>query len=502
MSASPSPFPANNDDNSINNVLQWLARAPEILDATHVDALFNQLTLLRQAPVPTQQRIRLLDLIFPRIEALLDHEHASLRDLPLPISRQLRLRIRTQLELLEILAQDYLNTLALLFDPLNQPPANMAQTTLRRAMLLVIWQIQLHDQISATPRAGLWQQLHSTYQSALRLGVERLPGPLNGPSIERLYLNALLIAAVQPASFTSEELSFIDHLVTRLSPPLRLENASSTEAAACFWIDPERDAPATALRRRAPGPDTRVWFFNSTELARLISELRQALREGNTPAQLDLPDFAATRAGQGVLRRLEATWGNPVKRKFPRRRQIYRVRLHTGLTTLHRLLRKGEAKHGSEWMVTNESPDGYALMHVSGNTSLLRVGDIVAIQPQQPPAPGTLNNWLLCIVRWALSDNPEHVEIGLQLLAPRALPARIMQPDSDAESQIPALILPATPLHPDQALVVPSGLLHEDQRRVLLMVEQNNLNIREIRTGPLREQTAAVEIFTVFPEAS
>ena len=39
-----------------------------------------------------------------------------------------------------------------------------------------------------------------------------------------------------------------------------------------------------------------------------------------------------------------------------------------------------------------------------------------------------------------------------------------------------------------------------DNDTILLMVEQNNLNIREVRTGPLREQTAAVEIFTVFPE--
>lgn len=123
----------------------------------------------------------------PRIESLIEHQHTSLRDSspsPSPGGYGNALAL---LDLLEILAQDYLNTLALLFDPLNQPPANMAQTTLRRAILLLIWQIQLHDRISATPRAGLWQQLHSTYQSARRLAVERHPGPQNGPSIERIY---------------------------------------------------------------------------------------------------------------------------------------------------------------------------------------------------------------------------------------------------------------------------------------------------------------------------
>lgn len=497
MSMSPSASSAQLDDNGINPFLQWLAQAPDVLDSTHVDTLFSQLSLLRQAPLPTQQRIRLLDLVFPRIETLLDHEHASLRDLPLPISRQLRLRVRTLLEVLEILAQDYLNTLSLLFDPLNQPPANMAHTTLRRAMRLLIWQIQLHDQISATPRAGLWQQLHATYQSTLRLAVERTPGPLGTPSIERLYLNTLLVAATQPAAFTSEELSFIKLLVAQLAPPLRLSTTPCAEPNACFWIDPERDTPATALLRRAPSPDAQVWFFNSSELARIVEELREALRQGNTPSQLSLPEFAASRAGLGVLRRLESAWGNPVKRKFPRRRQIYRVRLHAGLNNLHRLLRKGEAKRSSEWMVTNESPDGYALMHVSGSTSALRVGDIVAIQPQQT---STASNWHLCFVRWALSDNPEHVEIGLQLLSTRTLPARIVRPQTEAATQTPALLLPVTPLHPEETLVVPSGLLHEHQGQVLLLVEQDNLKIREMRTGSLREQTAAIEIFTITPD--
>ena len=499
MSPISSALTSTADDSGIDDILQWLAGAPEILDDAHVDSLFEQLTLLRQTPLPTPQRVRLLDLIFPRIESLIEHEHTSLRDLPLPISRRLRQRIRALLDLLEILAQDYLNTLALLFDPLNQPPANMAQTTLRRAILLLIWQIQLHDRISATPRAGLWQQLHSTYQSARRLAVERAPGPQNGPSIERIYLNALLLAAIQPSSYTAEELSFVDHLVRRLSPPLRLEDTPCTDAAACFWIDPERDTPATALLRRSPSPESRTWFFNSNELARLISELRQSLQQGNTPAQLDLPDFAATRAGQGVLRRLETAWGNPVKRKFPRRRQIYRIRLHAGLNTLHRLLRKGETKSGSEWMVTNESPDGYALMHVSGSTSTLRVGDIVSIRPQQAATPGE-SNWHLCIVRWALSDNPEHIEIGLQLLSARPMPARVIRAQAKEDTQTPALLLPATPVHPEQTLVVPSGLLHEDLRHVVLMIEQGNLSIREIRTGALREQTGAVEIFTIFPE--
>lgn len=65
MSPISSALTSTADDSGIDDILQWLAGAPEILDDAHVDSLFEQLTLLRQTPLPTPQRVRLLDLIFP-----------------------------------------------------------------------------------------------------------------------------------------------------------------------------------------------------------------------------------------------------------------------------------------------------------------------------------------------------------------------------------------------------------------------------------------------------
>ena len=47
----------------------------------------------------------------------------------------------------------------------------------------------------------------------------------------------------------------------------------------------------------------------------------------------------------------------------------------------------------SNWMVVNESPDGYAIMHVSGKAGAITVGDVVALRTE------TGNNWQLCIIR-------------------------------------------------------------------------------------------------------
>jgi hypothetical protein len=63
------------------------------------------------------------------------------------------------------------------------------------------------------------------------------------------------------------------------------------------------------------------------------------------------------------------------------------------------------------------------------------------------------------------------------------------------------LVLPeAPPLRPTQSLIAPTGDLAENRRRMVLLTEQGNLQIREVRTGDLNEQTGVVEIFTLLPD--
>lgn len=50
MSPISSALTSSADDSGIDDILQWLAGTPEILDDAHVDSLFEQLTLLRQTP--------------------------------------------------------------------------------------------------------------------------------------------------------------------------------------------------------------------------------------------------------------------------------------------------------------------------------------------------------------------------------------------------------------------------------------------------------------------
>jgi hypothetical protein len=213
------------------------------------------------------------------------------------------------------------------------------------------------------------------------------------------------------------------------------------------------------------------------------------------PDKLNLPEFACTPAGRGVLSRLLGRWSDSGKRRFHRRRQNCRTLLSAGIDGLWQLSQKGDAVNVdlSTWMITNESPEGYAVMHVSGKVGTLSVGDVAAVRT------GSDQNWQICMVRWAVSENPEHLELGLQILAPRAVPAVVAQAsDSKGTEHLRVLILPEIPrLRAGQWLVVASGALPRQRKKLLLVVEEGNVAVREVKSTHVDEQTGSIEILSI-----
>lgn len=497
MQTSP---PRDTVEPSVKPILEWLALNHGRTGQDEAFGLRLQLINLRNAPVPAVQRLRLLDLLYTHAAAIVEAQWPVLRKAALPISRRIRQTVQINLEVLEMLAQDYINTLAEMFDPEGKPYSPL--NPLYRATQCLSWHLFTSQLVAAPAGVGIWQQLHATFRTARRLGLENSVIPAEGRSIQRIYLSNLLVAVAQPASFTAAELEFVRQYIDACGCDLPLSEEAPSERDGIFWIDPERDMAPHALTRRLPPPDTPVLYFPCDGMAKVAATQLAALEKGETAADLGLPEYADRRGGRGVLRRLAGLWGHPIKRKFPRRRQSYRAELCTGLEPLWRLLGNGEDKPElSQWMITNESADGFAMMHVSGDTDALRAGDVVAVRPQREDDPEDAD-WYICMVRWALSENPEHVEIGLQIIAPRAVPAILALPRGHGHpSRLTALLLPRTPpLRPMPALVVPSGAVHDQSQKMVVLVEQDNVAVHEMYATRLNEQTSSVEMFTVEPD--
>ena len=265
---------------NIKSILEWLALAHGHHGAEYIDQLLRQLLLLRETPAPNAQRAKVLDLLYAQAERIVCAELPPLHDAPLPISRKLRRRVRLILELLEMLTQDYFNTLSELFDPLTTTPSRSPLTSLRRVMHCIAWQIKVNYLVAAPSCLGLWQQLHAAYGTARRLGLNHKTEGADGLSIERIYMAILLAAIAQPASFSSREQEFITRYVERRPALPELCESPPDDCDSVFWIDLDKDIPAHALIRRSPGADTQVLYFSCQEIARKTLDLRSELIKG------------------------------------------------------------------------------------------------------------------------------------------------------------------------------------------------------------------------------
>lgn len=488
-------------DKNVKSILEWLALAHGRNSPEDASGLQLQLLTLRNTPLPTAQRIKLLDLLYGHAVQLTMAQLPALRSVTLPISRRQRMAVRSLQELLEMLAQDYLNSLAELFDPEPDGRPRAPHNTLRRVMHCLAWHLMISHLVAAPVGPGIWQQFHAAFRSSRRLGLAEASPPGDERRIEQTYASALLAAVAQPASFTAIELEFITNYIDSCTKAVEILDEAPSGRSGVFWVDPDKDAPPQALSRRIPPPDSGVYYFACDLLAQGASDHLAALEGGRSAADLGLPPLADAQAGQGVLRRLAGLWGNPVKRKFPRRRQSYRADLCAGLENLWQLLRHPDSPpETSEWIVVNESPDGYALMHVSGSTEALRVGDIVAVHPREGHDQSE-GPWHVCIVRWALTESHEHIELGLQVLAPRGIAAEVAVPGNrPGHRRTEAILLPKTPpLRPLQALVLPTGAVDDQAQTLIVLVERDNVEVREFRATHLNEQTSSIEVFTVEP---
>jgi hypothetical protein len=444
------------------------------------ELVLDQVRLLKKL---NQQQIRgtsILGALYGHCMEAVEARLPALSKMSLPISRRQRQVVQNMQESLDILA-DFLAS-----DINDLPPL-----ALWRILRLLSRHLFISSLTASPPGTGIWRHLHQTYALAARQGIaQAVPkGAARSPQDE--YHAAILLGCAQPTSFTSREIFFLEAYVDRFVQEIDVDDVRPDSPVA-FWIDPDSDVPATPYGRKLPAPDMPVRNFSCRTLASRLESQLAALESGAPPGRLNLPPFAATAAGFGVLTRLAHSWGNPGKRRFPRRSQNYRGELCLGFDELCRLYGAvRQSVDSSAWMITNRSPDGFAVMHLSGKTHAIKVGDIAALRTESE------DSWQLCIIRWALSENREHIELGLQILSHSAYVANIALPTEKRT----ALVLPAgSMLRPNETLVVPAGVLAGHPGKLMLVVEHDKFGMREIGPVHCDERNGLVELYEIAPK--
>lgn len=477
----------------------------------------DALASLNRVRLPADQRVKLMELYRPTLLDLTSAIAQSYYGHPLPLAEKSRKAAHLVRELLLELGYGY--KLALL-DTLSKRVSFSNKglpLILQRAMDALHQLLQsCYETYSPTP-AGVWSEIHQMFRYSLHENIQDAPvsdSPYTA-TVNLSYKRALLLALADPYKLQPAEIRHTAAYLTRFGDHAHLlplsENAG---AVGHFLVRLDADKPPRAIAHDASSTDSRTdILLNTLELARLVHHHIAQLEGGKTVGALNLPTEGKEIDYVGLLRRLLLSWGIAPKRHFSRLKNEGRVEICVGIRALHCVL-GGEIpvkteeesqeitvqyatsvidKHSCHTLapvicsVINESAGGFALSRNERNGTQLRVGDVLGIRQEQS------ESWNVGVVRWAKSGSAENLELGVQMLAPAALPVQIRP--TLASEQTPtelALLIPELPLIRQSATILAPGGVFQPMREYLM---EGQSGPQTIRATQLIEHTQSFDLF-------
>ncbi len=424
-----------------------------------------------------------LQLLLPRLDA-------ALADGTLPLSVASRNAAALAEELLTELAYSYK---LLLVEQSRRlfgfASSGRALLPVVRAMQLLAERLRLGYRMYATNPKSVWLELHELYQFALRRGLASRALEAGGKTPLAIYRDALLLAFADPLKLMQGDLDRVLAWLERFGQLATLGPAGQQKTGqGLFLVKPQRDVPGYALaKRHHPLPQAHDLLLTTLPLAETLLDQLARLSAGAAPASLGLPEQAADPAFVDLMGRLVKHWGAVPNRRFTRLRTHARVEICVGIRGIWEFLNsRGTVRAGlGEWMVTNESPRGFALMHVKGPIESIRVGEVLGLRTRDS------QTCHICVVRWVVSDNPEHLELGLEELAPTARAVSIRKTRDGIQEAQQVLLLPEVPAL-NQAPAILAPIFPLDSTCELSLGDlQSKLRVRATR---LLERTVSVQL--------
>ena len=481
------------DDDETDSFRRWLEAEPADEVADDLDALRAHLGALQDADPDRAASSRLMESAATRALDISARVRSSLQEVGLPLPRALHVVVTRLARALLAIAQG-LEAEAASTGP-GAAPAERAdrEARVRRALLLCHEAFVVSAMSAASTPLGLWAFAH------------RVAGELPGDSS---YASMTLMAAAQPESFTARQLNWIADFLAAQHPAV-LPSAGDESAESAWWVLVSGDAAPVSSARRLPPAGSDVRHFSAAPFDHaLLARIRQLevviadAEDGGEVAAVDMAEVEMLDAEDetlplgltpieilALLRTLRERWLNPPLRTQRRRPHHYVVQVCVGLRALWELARgRPGAGRVLEWQVLNESPGGYAIMNIAGIEAELSSGIVLGLRrPGDTP-------WTLCVVRWVRSDNPDQVELGLQVLALSYSAVQVAFRGTPLRGVAPALALPVMePVRRHPAFLAPAGTYAS--RRFIFLREGTHLYVAQGRALGLDMQTTSVELF-------
>lgn len=506
-------------------VKEWLDALPlsNTIDAAR--SIRDGLASINRQKISDDPRLKLLELYLTTITSLFPSIEELFSGVPLPLPEKNRQAANLARELFVELAYGYKIILLehmgkrITFGTNKNLPLLIERALSALSKILVT----CYQTYAPTP-AGIWSEMHQLFRYAVTQTIQDEPieGDVGTPpsNINLVYKQALLLALADPYRLMQGEVAKTMDYLKRFGNQAQLLPLSETSNPAGFFlVQLESDKPPRAVAQNVTVTDTRTdILLNTLDLARLLHHQTTRLEAGESYKTLNLPASSKDPAYIDLMRRLIRHWGIAPKRHFNRVKQdAGTLEICAGIRAIHYFLNgdkpakqsvtsentdteitvmlssslidqsSQQTYNSTQWSVINESAGGFALSKVSNSAVQIRVGEIIGIKPKKH------TDWNIGVVRWVQSDNPQHLELGVQMLAPSSTPVSI-KPSIAGESENPrlALLLPALPIIKQPVTILaPRGSYHEMRE---LELTQNGAT-RLIRATKLIQQTNSYEIF-------
>lgn len=365
------------------------------------------------------RRITLIDALREAAEAALPALENEIAGGGLPLTVPQMATAVTVDNLLKALASEYQSIVVALAAAAGRAPSvPLARAALHATHLLGRRQWLATLAGKAASRTA-WRQFHRLHRLALEAGFADFS--VGDGTIDRCYRQAILLTLAEASRLPRSDLAPLRAVLDALAPLVRLTDARATPASAtgAVFISGRDPSPM-------PGDPRDVGLHPAWELHldAVVEQLQTEIRDAERAREAGVATLHGTQLRLlGHL--LERFRGKPIRR-FSRQGMRPRVDVVTGIDRLWWSLsgpglsrrRPGELslapQDGREWMIVDESPDGFGLKLVRGTCPEIEVGDIVGIGLRDV---GRIH---VCIVRRVDEDPIARRRIGVQALAPDA----------------------------------------------------------------------------------
>ncbi len=491
---------AETRSHKINEFIQKLPFGDPITAATD---LIDELQILNSQKVAFANRINALELYRPTAIQIYQDLIPHFSNASLPLTKNERAFTDAAVQLWQEFAFGYKFALVDLQNKiLNLNNSKSTAQVVQRAIHALKEIALVHHLSYRAPPTALWAELHQLYfcaiqQSAEKMAVTEQLATDNVSTVNLAYIQVLLMALSDPQHLANSDILKTDTYLSKVAALAELRPLGLIEnPVGVFLVSLDSDKPPTPFAKNQDVPDDKTDILLTTlNLARQIHQHIKLLQEGVLPNDHCLPITALETNFDDLLTRLIKNFGKAQKRVFSRSKKSDGIELGVGLITAQHLIQEGDNNFtsatnsvslikASRWQVLNVSAGGYALRKFNSSQASVHIGDVVAMKNSKN------KTWELAVLRWANVNDLNQLDVGLELISPKA--SAIIASFENSTISGEALLLPElSGLKQAASIITARGFCKTGNT---LQLNANN-SFNKIMVGTLIERTTRFERF-------